>query len=128
MNETLQKAVAVMIEKAASGIDTATNFLAAEIPDVIHQLLVWNLVKSAVTVVACLAVLFGIYLIVRFIYKKTEESRCPNQFPTVMTGIILVGLAGVPCVLGISCHTLNALKIWLAPKVWLIEYAANLVK
>ena len=128
MNETLQKAVAVMIEKAVSGVDTAMNFLVAEIPDVIHQLLVWNLVKSVVTVVACLAVLFGIYLVVRFINKKAEESEHSDHFPTVIEGVLLGGLGGVPCVLGISHYTLNALQIWLAPKVWLIEYAAKLVK
>ena len=104
------------------------NFLVAEIPDVIHQLLVWNLVKSVVIAALCLAGIVGIYLVIRFIYKKVEESDYRDHSTTVLLGVLLGGLGGVPWVLGISHHTLNALQIWLAPKVWLIEYAAKLVK
>ena len=128
MNESMQKAVAAMIEKAISGVDAATSFLAAEIPDVIHQLLMWNMVKSIVITLSYLIVLFCIYLVIRFVYKKVEASENPDHYLTVMVGIILGGLVGTFCVAGVVSNTLNALQIWIAPKVWLIEYAAKLVK
>lgn len=71
MNETLQKAVAVMIEKA---VKAEKDFLTAGFPTFI----------------------FSIFGIAPFVF-------------------MLVSL-------------FEAMKIWIAPKVWLIEYAADLVK
>ena len=46
MNEQLQEALAELLGKANNGIDTAGNFLASELPEVIQQLLMWHGVKS----------------------------------------------------------------------------------
>ena len=48
MNEQLQKALVELIGKASNGIDASVSFLSAEIPDVIHQLLLWYAAKSAI--------------------------------------------------------------------------------
>lgn len=46
MNDQLQHALATLLGKAASGMDAATSFLSAQLPDVIHQLLLWKLIDS----------------------------------------------------------------------------------
>jgi len=46
MNEQLQQAVAELIEKSLSMLQTGADFMAAEIPDVVHQLLMWHMVKA----------------------------------------------------------------------------------
>ena len=43
MNEQLQNALVDLITKVTSGMDTATAFLAGELPDVVQQLLRWKL-------------------------------------------------------------------------------------
>ncbi|AGH31896.1 hypothetical protein VPIG_00038 [Vibrio phage PWH3a-P1] len=48
MNEQLQQALAQIIEKAMTGLDQTVDFLSAEVPDVIYQLLLWYGVKSAI--------------------------------------------------------------------------------
>lgn len=125
MNETLQKAVAVMIEKAISGIDTATNFLAAEIPDVIHQLLMWNLVKSVLIVGLC----FSFLLISGAVAYKTEKSaKAAKDYLTTGFPTFIFSIFGIGPLVIMLLSLFEALKIWIAPKVWLIEYAAELVK
>ena len=125
MNETLQKAVAVMIEKAISGIDTAANFLAAEIPDVIHQLLMWNLTYSFLKASLCFAIVVAIVYFAYHGEKKlhAEGDHGSKGLPTFVAAVLIVGPF---C--GLCSSVTEALKIWIAPKVWLIEYAAELVK
>ena len=43
MNEQLQNALVNLLTKVTSGMDTATAFLSAELPEVVQQLLVWKL-------------------------------------------------------------------------------------
>ena len=113
-------AVVLIINKAVSGIDTATAFLSQQIPDVIQQLLIWNAVKSA------LLCLLGVLFIVayfkaarRFIKENDNDSDC------VMAS---VGVGIIPTTSGLLLIICNFdwLQIMLAPKVWLIEYAAKL--
>ncbi len=51
MNEQANKILADLLQKASNGIDAAVSFSQAQIPDVIHQLLVWNFTFSLITTV-----------------------------------------------------------------------------
>lgn len=122
MNEELQKAIAQMVEKANSGIDGAASFLSAEMPEYIQQLLMWHAVSSfalfafGVGIVISSAV--GIYKSI----KITGRGEGHKEF--------LAFLAFLPSLVGFAICANNSdwLKIWIAPKVWLVEYAAGLVK
>ena len=48
MNEQLQGAVVQILERAISGIDSSVEFMQAELPDVIEQLLLWYGVKGLI--------------------------------------------------------------------------------
>jgi len=41
MNEQLQTAVVEILNRAISGIDASVDFMQAELPEVIEQLLLW---------------------------------------------------------------------------------------
>lgn len=143
MNETLQKAVALMIEKALSGVDTATTFLTAEIPDVVHQLLVWHMVKSLLMCLLGVGTLIGVALLMKRAFRKPEvdETRS-NTYKTyykrslvfdregeISPGIVPVVAVGLVFALIGSCFiNIEWLQIWIAPKVWLLEYAGSLLK
>ena len=143
MNESMQAAVAAMIEKAISGIDAASNFLAAEIPDVIHQLLMWHMVKSAIMCMVGVSILIGTALILKRVFRKPEvDDTRSNSYKTyykrtlvfdrdgdIDPGVVPVVASGILLTLTGACFiNIEWLQIWIAPKVWLIEYAASLVK
>lgn len=146
MNEQLQKALAELLIKTNNGIDTAGEFLASELPEVIQQLLMWHGIKSAVYFV------FGILLIV-FLPKicnkiislipirPTEDNTAPNWFyeryycnsSTTDIGGVFFCIFSVLSIIILSLIAINIiniewLQIWIAPKVWLIEYAASIAK
>lgn len=152
MNEQLQAALADLLGKANSGIDAGATFLQAQLPDVIQQLLVWKMADSSVTAILSIAFFIGSLLILRktlppfMLHMKgyslymnnnrneleEEGRRLMNEnagcfwlaLPSITLTIIslIVVAAKVPS--GISV----ILKIWLAPKIYLIEYAASLAK
>ena len=120
MNEELQKALGELLNKANNGIDAASGFLAAELPDVIQQLLMWNIWHSIIWGVLyflCFSVcLWGSVKCIRYTMKEPELTVA-NIFP--IGGAILFSLCSID-------EFSTALQIWIAPKVWLLEYASKL--
>lgn len=48
MEEQANKILVELLQKASNGIDAAVSFSQAQIPDVVHQLLLWNMVDSLI--------------------------------------------------------------------------------
>jgi len=121
MNEEAQKILLDLLKKAANGIDSAVAFSQQQIPDVINQLLVWNAVSSALIQALCLTV------VVTAVVLLVKAWRQLKDFDAVMAAtilsVIIVVIAGL-----VFFGNSDWLKIWLAPKLYLIEYAASLVK
>ena len=121
MNEQAQKILVDLLQKASNGIDSAVSFGQAQIPDVIQQLLMWNAVSSAgIQIICTLAISACIYLM-RFAWNKVDDAD------VVLEALAFTGIWSIACVV-IIFNNFDWLKIWLAPKLYLIEYAASLVK
>lgn len=152
MSEATDKAVTVLtglVEKAASGIDSAVAFSQAQIPDVVSQLLVFEMVQSVIIFV------FGILLIVLFViiakkqfklitdgvvedgyswqigktkYKQTLIFTNKGEIGDRVIIVFFLSFLWMSASLVMTLGNLTWLKIWLAPKLYLLEYAASLVK
>jgi hypothetical protein len=125
MNEQANKVLAELLQKASSGIDAAVSFSQAQIPDVVHQLLVWNAVTSALFQVFAVAVIVGYLLTVK---KAAEVAGSYSAFDVVASIYIAAGGATAFSMFVGFWLNFDWLKIWLAPKLYLIEYAASLMK
>lgn len=143
--DIMNEALAGLITKAVSGAEAAGDFLLAEVPEVIHQLLLWKTVSLSLTTLTFLMlVLLCIYLIGKVAGSYSEAVRSENKSsiwvdyidyrkryePSVCTGLsfILITVCIVFLSIGFFSNGGGLLKIWLAPKVWLLEYGAALVK
>lgn len=124
MNESLQDALAVLLNKANSGIDAAGNFLEAEIPVVIQQLLLWHGVYNFICFVIGLVLCVGIYKFNKQqCVKNKGESFFPDHPEWMLNAFQLILVFPLT-----NLINLEWLQIWIAPKVWLLEYAANLAR
>lgn len=108
------------------------DFAVEQVPDVIRQLIVYHTVHLSLMVAfSFLFLLGGIYTGVK-LYKKHLAAL--NQGVHYYDGGWMVGVILCPSIGGMIWamiffnHIGNLLKITLAPKVWLLEYAAQLVK
>lgn len=141
--EALDGALATLINKTVSGIDSATAFLGEQIPDVIHQLLMWEAISNGV-----LAVLLTIPLLIFIVvmkkglwlgehdqhgwYEKSQRGWCRDSKGDFLEDGL--ARATVPTIFACGMFSLSleyygvVLKILIAPKLFLIEYAATLLK
>lgn len=128
MNEQLQNALVELIGKASNGIDASVSFLSAEIPDVIHQLLVWYAIESAIYTVIGVAIVAMWITCERFALKKISDWNWAIE--DVFMHYALLGMFPRIAAFVTACDMVNLdwLKIWIAPKIWLIEYASQLAK
>jgi hypothetical protein len=133
MNEQLQQALAAILNKTMAGVEAGASFLQAELPDVIQQLLAWKLAEAlcgaaAGALIVCLF-LFCLRQL-KALTKKEEEGNRISEGAIVITMIstFVTGMAALGGVLLIYFKLKDALQIWIAPKIYLIEYAASLAK
>ena len=150
MNEQLQKALVELIGKASNGIDASVSFLSAEIPDVIHQLLLWYAAKSAIEFfVGVIILAFGVKIFNMKIGMSKDSAKkdyedgkrwtryCGlNEITSTEYDAIMMmpdywkakALGVFAAMIGSLWVNIDWLQIWIAPKIWLIEYASQLTK
>ncbi|ENZ5844112.1 hypothetical protein ACGXM7_000572 [Shigella sonnei] len=149
MQEEANKILVDLLKKASDGIDSAITFSQAQIPDVVHQLLVWNMVDSLIKTLIAISTIPLVFWFMKKQYQKVEigifdnegwswDKGNPKYKPTMIwesngeISFLILPLAAV-FVLWVSfiiavVTNMTWLKIWLAPKLYLIEYAASLIK
>lgn len=128
--DTIQKASNVTGEvyDAAKGVTTkAIDFASEQIPDVIHQLLIWQLAESLAYVV------LGLTFILLFFWTRSRvkayvEADDGDKEIVLMYTVFAGGLSFSIGGMIMFYNLLDVLKIWFAPKIFLIEYAAHLLK
>lgn len=144
MNEATQKILTDMIQRALNGIDAAVEFGQQEIPIIIQQLLTWHFAEAAIKSTLGLATVIAVvYVLVKFSARKKvdpeqswrQNCRQPNLFfdengdlcPRTIFTIMSVAFALLLGV-GLLRNIFIALKILIAPKLYLLEYGAALIK
>jgi len=135
MNEQLQSALVSIIEKATTGIDAGVSFLSSEMPDVISQLIMWKMSYYSFYFVLGVILIITSILISKSMIKgrknKDESIWWDGRYGMSEGGIFAAIVCAVAFSLGLIMAILNLTRIMqisIAPKIWLLEYAASLVK
>ena len=135
MNEQLQLAVSTLIQTSLNAIDKGTAFLSNQIPEVIQQLLLWKAIASFIEFSSGIFIIGGIFAWLIYQYKywtttietewgTTQQRISGTNGPFVTLNILCV----IPLIYGSSYINLIWLQIWIAPKLYLIEYAKDFLK
>jgi hypothetical protein len=124
MNEQLQNVLTDLIVTATA----AKDFVLSELPDVINQLLMWKMIESIIYTfigVAMLGCIAAYWLVLYKHWDRWKEIGSDPEFAFFFPG----GVATLLLFVG-ACFVINItwLQILIAPKVYLIEYAASLAK
>lgn len=135
MNEQLQLAVNTLIQTSLNAIDKGTTFLSNQIPEVIQQLLLWKAVASFIEFSSGIFIIGGIFAWLIYQYKywattvTTEWGTKKVRFNDDAGALSILNiLLIIPLIYGSSCINLIWLQIWIAPKLYLIEYAKDFLK
>lgn len=131
MNEELQKQLASILEAATATAADAKDFMLAELPDVAKQLLLWELWQAAVWMTAVGVIpLVALAFWWRWASKYMKNASTSKDDKDACAGFT-VGATIVVLLWGsvaIVTNTLTIVKVLVAPKLFLLEYAATLVK
>jgi hypothetical protein len=132
VNKT-DEVLAQVLTKALEVAEKTGQFVVEQAPDVVQQLILyytvlyWTFSLLGLFVLA-VGIPYSIKLFKKAASRAAEyEYRSAPDFAQFWGGFATAAgslLLGVPLAL---THISDALKITLAPKVWLIEYAANLI-
>ena len=116
------KAIAAVLNRALEGANAAGDFLKEKLPDVLQQLLLWNIWKHSLVVALYLTVMVLSVLLIRKAWKENWDEA-------VAAFVTFVGIfACVIFSLIMISSLFELVQLLVAPKVWLLEYAANLLK
>lgn len=122
MANKAEEVLATVLQKAMEVAEKTGDFVTDQAPDVVQQLLAWKFAQALVVGLMCAVV----FLICAYhVYRVLRSDRAEDWHEPV---VILCTLFGAPSLMLAVPYLLDALQIWLAPKVYLIEYTANLIK
>lgn len=122
-DKTYDELKAEALAKVLNAAQATGDFVLEQAPQVIKQLLVYNAVEKGVVIAALIAVICGcLYGVKKCIgwLKDTDGAS--------LVGVVILSIAALGCSWGVVSNALDLIKILVAPKVWLLEYAASLVR
>ena len=125
----LKQAMASVLTGAMETAGQAKDFILEEMPIVIQQLLYWKFAEHLIY--AIMAVLMLIVSIGYWIwYIRQSNKHWDDWSEDQVAGRLVIGGVATAILTISALNTINIkwLMIWVAPKIYLIEYAAELVK
>ena len=121
---TTDQAIAELIDRTLNGIDAGTEFMQEQLPDYIHQLLVWFMWYN---IVWAMVWMLGVAFCAFCAYRLWRIDRDPENKEE--SAYFLIGAIPGMSMFFVSMHWwLDALQIYVAPKVFLVNYASGLLK
>jgi len=121
MNEEIKEKAMSALSTIIDDVGKIREFTIEQAPDVIQQLILFNRIEYSMYI--AMNIVFGIILCI--IAKKVIKSDLIEEglFFTWL-GLIICGAVSI----GLFCDNVEPfLKVWIAPKIWLLEYGANLL-
>ena len=119
MTPELEKQVVSLIEAAKQAGSDAASCIADQAPEVIEQMLAWEMAKSVAGLLVCLSLAILFLWCGRKLKKLGDDDYPPPAMP--------YGVAVVCTVLFVVC-AMNIIKIKIAPKVVILEIAEKVVR
>jgi hypothetical protein len=120
-----------LLDWLKTSVPAAKDFAADQIPLVIKELITYYRVSYLVTCVACLA---GVGIAILGIKKIIQINKADPNCGDTSTPVISVfgGVATLimltVCAVNFFCYLQDTIKVWTAPRVFLIEYVTDIVQ
>jgi hypothetical protein len=126
--EELQRLLIDTITSTRDGLAKGVDFAMEQIPEVCAQLLAWKFAEAALFgTCGIIAVLFLLTVWGIMFFKRWEcddDKTISRIASSVVCGIV------IPCIIfaEVAPRVATCVKIKVAPKVYLVEFAAGMVK
>jgi len=127
--DALKQALVDIINGTVRTAGDAKDFVLAQVPDVIQQLVIFHTIWYAVA--AAFLLLAGVasgILFIKYVkpFYNAIDKNTDEPFAIISVVAWFAGTIGV--LTACAFNTYNFLMVYFAPKVWLIHYAVSLVQ
>ena len=139
----LDQTLADLIISSINTASQAKEFIISQTPEVIQQTLLWYGLYNFILFITSFVVLFlSIFISYKINEKITKDfnngelwtrhnprvnlNLTSDTYDFIKTCTILIPTIGA--IIFMVIMNIEWLKIWITPKLWLIEFASNLVK
>lgn len=102
------------------------EFAQEQLPLFVKEYLTWGFWEAIVLSIVFLLFTIGGLVLGKYIYKKLKENDPFDEFGYVF-GIVISCFASICAFIGMVTHIMTAIKITVAPRVYLIENLMNLL-
>lgn len=128
--DTMEQTLIEVINKSVSAVEKGADWMAGQLPQVAEQFLMYHLFEAIALCIFSSGYLIAYAFYLKYAFSKAE---CPgySRFDTSEGVTFLVLFGGVAVIFDIGVFIINLLrviKICIAPKVYLLEWAASVVK
>lgn len=103
------------------------DFMTEQAPLVVQELLAYESVAHCVFAILCACFLFAFLLAIKWCFKEIKSDKHYNESGYVMLMLLSIA-ASVLLFFSVVNNALDVFKIIVAPRIYLLEYAAELVK
>lgn len=125
------------LDKTGNVIDKAVDMVQEQAPLLVHEVLQWYFTYNLIMFIIALTIVLALIIIN---YKHAKWTLAQGKLPTndqsdfyneegwIMFRFFGTAAQIIPFIIAWNLFNLDWLKIWIAPRLWLIEYTAQLVK
>lgn len=125
MSDHTDSQIADLVQQITVTIQQAKSFAAGQAPDVVNQIINYHYAMLVAGIIGGFALLILAVLFGKRTQRLIDQGRCEElQLPFYAIGSFIA--AGFGPLLIIS-SAIELTQLTIAPKVWLIEYAAGLI-
>ena len=128
MNAETDKQIAEILKKGLEAAEKSGNFVIEQAPDLVKQLITYKTVETSICVLIEITLMYLIFIYFKYLYKKNNEDSDfipENAFHGV--GIIITSLMGIFLFFAFITDISNLIQLIFAPKIYLLEYIAQLL-
>ena len=128
MNSETDKQIAEILKKGLEAAEKSGNFVIEQAPDLVKQLITYKTVETSICVLIEISLMYLIFRYIKYLHKKNNEDSdfiFDNEFHII--GMMITSLMGIFLFFVFINDISDLIKLIFAPKIYLLEYIAQLL-
>ena len=126
-DEILKQYLIKALDKTGNMVDSAIDIVQQQVPLLINEVLHWYLTYDLIKFICgIIIIIFVIFLNIK-VWELDSEEFVDGGLPVMTICIATISIISLLFTFD-TLINLEWLKIWIAPRLWLIEYTSHLVK
>jgi hypothetical protein len=118
-----------LLDYLETSVEKGGDFLSEQAPEVVRELILYHRVLHTSYVVAAIVVIFvSMFAFWKMVIPESRKSFMDQNDAIIMVGGSICFLVLVATFIVLLIHTSLCLKVWLAPRVFILEEIARLLK